>query len=950
MLVAARQDVAAARGLARAAQAGAEEIKTETRRRYEVIRGAHDTCLAALTEARETARDEIFERFHGEAVARAGTLGRLAAACAPGPAGAPWPAWRPAVTGRAGLLRIGVIAVDEDVPTVPALIPLLDRAHLEITRDPEDGDGRHHRASTADGLIAGLLLRALGGTPAGDLRIWAYDPDRLGGSLAGFAPLAAAGVLTSVGPGGLTTMLDELVEHVRRINETVPAGRPGRRPEPWRLAVLLGDGADLTPQQRAQLDRLVRTGVAAGVHLIARDVPLAEHPDVEHVHLTGRAAYCDTAGVLPVRLDPPPPAEQTAAVCRKLAGALSAGPPPALLADLLPARIWRESAAAALTAPIGVGPDGEPIEVTLGDDPPHALIGGPSGSGKTNLIYAWLGALAARYSPAELALYLLDFKEGVSFARFAPSPRDPSWLPHVRLAGVNVNDDREFGLALLRHLSAELRTRARAAKRYEAGKLAELRAEDPDGAWPRIVAVIDEFQLLLGARDAVTAEAAALLEDLARRGRSQGIHLVLASQDVSGIEALWGRPGLVAQFTLRIALPKARRILAETNLAADVIPRHHAVINADSGAPSANRIARLPDAGDRQAWRALQERLWRLRPPGATPPRLFDGDAVPSCPDFSVHSGPPRAAVGETIDVDALPAYVTMPRAPGRNLAIVGTRGEEAAAILASAARSLAASVPGARFSVACPDPALAPLIAPLRAALPSATFHIGSVAADLFATVSANLPTASPDHTGPHYLLGLALDALTTSPAATTAGAPGAADTPGVPGTVDAVAVRRSPIPPLSAMTTAPGPARVSSRAADPLRTILDQGPGRHVHVLGWWRSVARLRDSLGGIAARFDAIGAWVALDVQGPDLAPLSPAPGGPAWFPRPGRALCFDRSEDRHPRMVIPYAPPGPAAERPPSTPAAPGPAPGSGSAGIPAATTSAAAGDVTGAGS
>ena len=45
----------------------------------------------------------------------------------------------------------------------------------------------------------------------------------------------------------------------------------------------------------------------------------------------------------------------------------------------------------------------------LGDDPPHALIGGPSGSGKTNLIYAWLGALSARYGPAELAFYLLDF-------------------------------------------------------------------------------------------------------------------------------------------------------------------------------------------------------------------------------------------------------------------------------------------------------------------------------------------------------------------------------------------------------------------------------------------------------------------------------------------------------------------------------------------------------------
>ncbi len=50
---------------------------------------------------------------------------------------------------------------------------------------------------------------------------------------------------------------------------------------------------------------------------------------------------------------------------------------------------------------------------------------------------------------------------------------------------------------------------------------------------------------------------------MARRGRSQGIHLVLASQDVSGIEAFWGRPAIFEQFVLRIALPRARRVLAE---------------------------------------------------------------------------------------------------------------------------------------------------------------------------------------------------------------------------------------------------------------------------------------------------------------------------------------------------------------------------------------------------
>jgi hypothetical protein len=522
------------------------------------------------------------------------------------------------------------------------------------------------------------------------------------------------------------------------------------------------------------------------------------------------------------------------------------------MSDLEPAAFWSESSAHGLIAPIGDSTDGsgQLIEVPLGDDPPHALIGGPSGSGKTNLLYAWVAALATRYGPEELALYLLDFKEGVSFARFMPGPRDSSWLPQVRLAGLNVNGDREFGLAMLRHLSEELRTRAQAAKRHDAAKLSELRAEDPAGRWPRLVALIDEFQVLLAGRDAVADEAVTLLEDLARRGRSQGIHLILASQDVSGIEALWGRSGLIGQFTLRIALPKARRILADDNLAAAVIPRHHAVVNAESGAPGANLVVRLPDAGDRTAWRGLQRRLWRARPAGCEEPRIFDGDAVPRLPSSCRPSGPvpssdapagssPGAVLGERIDVAARPARLRLGRMPGRNLAVLGTRVDEACDVLAAAALSLAAQGP-AHFSVVCLDADAGRSAARLVAELPSADWYD-----DL-----AEVPLLDR----PHYVLGYALDAF---------GDPTA------------------------------------------LRRLLTEGPERRTHVLGWWRSVARMRDSLGGPGARLDAIGAWVALDVQGADLTPLHPQPGGPVWYPRRRRGLFFDRSVHRTPEVIIPY---------------------------------------------
>jgi hypothetical protein len=835
-----RAELAAARLGARRRLASAEQLAHRAAQ-------AHDAALARqaeagprLAEARQRALDHATARRTRRHTATAARLTDFAATLA-GPAAMPWAQWQPSPPDRGslpGLYRIGTLTGAG--PDLPALVPLLDLGHVTVAGGS---------ASAADGLIAGLLLRAVGAAPPGSVQIRVYDPERLGGALAGFGALAGAGLLRNARPDGLPELLDELVERIHRVTEQVLAGEydslrqlaatTGRRPEPWLVAVLLS--GPHRPEQVAALERLARTGPACGVHLVTRGVAL---PGAVEIRL-GTPVRTNLTGPLAITLDPPPPAALVTGTCRELA----AGPPPAVFADLLPEKLWTESSADGLVGPVGEGPDGRLVEIALADHPPHALIAGPSGSGKTNLIYAWLAGLTARYSPDELELHLLDFKEGVSFARFAPGRRDPSWLPHVRLVGVNVNTDREFGLALLRFLLDELRRRAAAARRHEATKLAELRAEEPGGHWPRIVAVIDEFQVLLAGRDALTTEAVGLLEDLARRGRSQGIHLVLASQDVSGIEALWGRSGLISQFTLRIALPKARRILAETNLAAESIPRYHAVVNPDSGAPSANRVVRLADAGARDGWQALQTRLWQRRSPDALVPRLFDGDFSPPLPaDATPHrpeAGPPVALVGEAIDVAGRPAILALPRSPGRNLAVLGTRTGDACAVLGAAGRTVAGQLPGARFSVVCLDPAALPAAQALAGALPLGSLYDRQ-------TLPALL--AGPLD-GPHIIVGYALDAVE-------------------------------------------GP-------AEPLRRILHNGPERGTHVLGWWRGVARLRDTLGGVGARFDAIGAWVALDVHGGELAPLCPLPGGPAWYPRPHRGLFFDRSVHRVPEVVIPY---------------------------------------------
>jgi hypothetical protein len=96
-----------------------------------------------------------------------------------------------------------------------------------------------------------------------------------------------------------------------------------------------------------------------------------------------------------------------------------------------------------------------------------------------------------------------------------------------------------------------------------------------------------------------------------------------------------------------------------------------------------------------------------------------------------------------------------------------------------------------------------------------------------------------------------------------------------------------------------------------DGLRQVLKGGPETGLHLLGWWRSVQRLRAVL-SMGAGVDDIGCWVAFDVQGSELGPL--APGLVSWSPRPARGLVFDRYTQQRPEvMIVPDIEPVPDVE-------------------------------------
>ena len=189
------------------------------------------------------------------------------------------------------------------------------------------------------------------------------------------------------------------------------------------------------------------------------------------------------------------------------------------------------------TATIGVTADG-PLRLDLAADGPHVLVAGTTGAGKSELLRSLVLSLAATSSPDHLAFVFVDFKGGSAFDALAH-------LPHA--AGMVTDLDDHLAARALRCLEAELRERERRLRAAGATDLADLRRQQPGGEpLPRLVVVVDEFAALRAAvPDFVDS-----LVDVAQRGRSLGVHLVLATQRPAGAVS----PAIEANVGLRICL------------------------------------------------------------------------------------------------------------------------------------------------------------------------------------------------------------------------------------------------------------------------------------------------------------------------------------------------------------------------------------------------------------
>lgn len=275
-------------------------------------------------------------------------------------------------------------------------------------------------------------------------------------------------------------------------------------------------------------------------------------------------------------------------------------------------------------AVIGVGPDG-PFAVDLRLDGPHALVAGTTGAGKSELLQTLICSLAVANRPDEMTFVLIDYKGGAAF-------KECVRLPHT--VGMVTDLDGHLTGRALASLAAEIRRRERLLLAAGAKDIEDYHARGGPGRepLPRLVLIIDEFAALV----AELPDFVSGLVDIARRGRSLGIHLILATQRPAGVVTA----DIQANTSLRIAL----RVTDATE-STDVIDRPDAAriskstpgrcyVKSGAGTPTAVQAARI--GGLHPAGRAestgevtVVELDWRaLGHPRPAPPRVAEEETV----------------------------------------------------------------------------------------------------------------------------------------------------------------------------------------------------------------------------------------------------------------------------------------------------------------------------------
>ena len=204
-----------------------------------------------------------------------------------------------------------------------------------------------------------------------------------------------------------------------------------------------------------------------------------------------------------------------------------------------------------MSVPIGIRTNGENFYFDIHEKKhgPHGLIAGMTGSGKSEMVQSWLLSMAVQFSPQDVALVLIDFKGTGLILPFLE-------LPHLAgtISDLDTNISRNL-IALRSELqrrkmlfdSAGVSNISAYLKLYRAGQVKE--------SLPYLFVVIDEYAEFKAKFPDFTAE----VNTLFRTGRSMGVHIILLTQNPSGVVSGESENNVRFRWCLKVASTAASK-------------------------------------------------------------------------------------------------------------------------------------------------------------------------------------------------------------------------------------------------------------------------------------------------------------------------------------------------------------------------------------------------------
>ena len=465
--------------------------------------------------------------------------------------------------------------------------------------------------------VSGMIAQILATYPPGMVRFLLIDPVGLGQNFASFHALADYDeqlITNRVWSDRryIRQRLEEIITHIEGVVQTYLRSdfesidqyneQAGEIAEAYRFIFIYDFPENFDNEACLALERIMANGPRCGVHVVmvwneSKELPHGVRSEqiIQHAnHYKINGNELELMGLEPKQgvsvrftLDTPPEEGIVSQIVKNHGQLATEGAVVEVPYEKLMHRVmeneqgyWSLDNSQFLAAPLG--PTGARKIQQLSFGAPgttahHALLIGRTGSGKSNLLHVLIVSLAEMYSPEQLEIFLVDFKKGVEFKDYAVHK-----LPHARV--VAIESELEFGISVLRGMDAELTRRGDAFRDAGVQDIAAYR-EKTGNKMPRTLLIVDEFHELFVGDGAASREALNIVERIARQGRSFGMHMVLASQSISGLRL---PRSILDQIGVRIAMQcseaDSRTVLADDNGAARLLNRAgEAIYNDQNG-------------------------------------------------------------------------------------------------------------------------------------------------------------------------------------------------------------------------------------------------------------------------------------------------------------------------------------------------------------------------------